>query len=189
MKRIILFLLISFLLFSLGCVEPKNQTSAEPGATPSIEQLLYQESANTSTSITATPAEIPPPPVITPLWGTPITDNLTHLPSVYISSVQFDAPGDDRNNLNGEWVKITNSDSISVVMTGWELSEARDKYAYIFPEFTLSPGATVTIFTGSGTNTTTELYINRDMPIWSNDGDIATLRDASGNVIDQKISR
>jgi len=52
--------------------------------------------------------------------------------SVYISSINFDAPGNDHDNLNGEWVKITNGGSESVVMTGWSLSDEGNKHVYTY---------------------------------------------------------
>jgi len=105
--------------------------------------------------------------------------------AVYISSVNFDASGNDHNNLNGEWVKITNSGSNSVVMTSWSLSDDGNKHVYRFPSFSLSSGSTVTVFTGSGTNTADKLYMRFSRAVWNNDGDTATLKDSHGNVIDQ----
>ena len=109
--------------------------------------------------------------------------------SVYISSINFDAPGNDHDNLNGEWVKITNGGSESIVMTGWSLSDDGDKHVYRLPSFTLPSGSTVTVFTGSGTNTATKLYMRFSRAVWNNGGDTATLKDISGNIIDRKSNR
>ena len=109
--------------------------------------------------------------------------------SVYISSINFDAPGNDHNNLNGEWVKITNGGSESVVMTGWSLSDEENKHVYRFPSFMLPSGSVVTVFTGSGTNTATRLYMRFGRAVWNNGGDTATLKDGSGNIIDRKSNR
>lgn len=106
--------------------------------------------------------------------------------SIYISAVNFDAPGNDHQNLNGEWVKITNKGSGPVDMVGWRLSDEGTKHVYTFPSFTLSPGSTVTVFTGSGMNTATELYMGFGKAVWNNDGDTATLKDARGNIVDQR---
>jgi len=43
--------------------------------------------------------------------------------SVYISAINFDAPGNDHNNLNGEWVRISNSGDTSISLTGWTLCD------------------------------------------------------------------
>jgi hypothetical protein len=106
--------------------------------------------------------------------------------SVYISAINFDAPGNDHQNLNGEWVKITNSGPDSVTMTGWRLSDEGNKHVYRFPTFALSSGSGVTVYTGSGMNTATALYMGFKQAVWNNDGDTATLRDSAGNIISQK---
>ncbi len=87
-------------------------------------------------------------------------------------------------NLKDEWVKITNSGASPVTMTGWKITDEDVKHTYIFPQFILSSGAIVTLHTGKGTDTNTELYWGSGRPIWNNDGDIATLYDANGNLID-----
>ena len=73
--------------------------------------------------------------------------------SVSISAINFDAPGNDHQNLNGEWVRITNYGSTSVIMSGWTMSDNGNKHIYRFPQsFGLNPGASVTIYTGCGSN-------------------------------------
>ncbi len=106
--------------------------------------------------------------------------------SVYISAINFDAPGNDHQNLNGEWVKIANSGPDPVTMTGWRLSDEGNKHVYRFPSFTISPGSSVTVYTGSGRNTATDLYMGFSQAVWNNDGDTATLIDTAGNIISQR---
>jgi len=106
--------------------------------------------------------------------------------SVYISDINFDAPGNDNQNPNGEWVRITNDGSSGVNMNGWTLSDEGENYEYPFHSFILSPGADVTLFSGSGQDSATELYMGFDRAIWNNDGDVATLKDDQGTIIDQK---
>lgn len=76
---------------------------------------------------------------------------------VIIFSVNYDAEGDDRKNLNGEYVIIKNTGETDVDMTGWILEDEAN-HKFHFPIFTLKAGSTVTVYTGSGTNTETELY-------------------------------
>ncbi len=163
-------------------IEGKDLTTA-----PTLTPVVISTPVVTSTpEVAHTPtatSTLEPTPTPTPEQIPTITPSV----SIYISAVQFDAPGNkDRSNLNGEWVKITNSGRDSITMTSWKLSDEGSKHVYVFPSFVLSPGATVTIFTGSGTNTATELYMGRGAPIWNNDGDTAILRDANGNIIDQR---
>jgi competence protein ComEC len=106
--------------------------------------------------------------------------------SVYISAVQFDAPGDDEKNLNGEWVRISNSGDEPVLLAGWTLADRNSAEPYQFPAFLLLPKSSVTVYTGSGTMNDTALYRERTKPVWGNHGDLATLKDGNGNIIDRK---
>jgi beta-lactamase superfamily II metal-dependent hydrolase len=106
--------------------------------------------------------------------------------SVYISAVQFNAPGDDTQNLNGEWVRLTNRGDGAVLLTSWTLSDRSSTEPYRFPAFLLLPGSSVTVYTGSGVLNDTALFMGRTGPLWGNSGDLATLRDGSGNIIDRQ---
>jgi hypothetical protein len=105
---------------------------------------------------------------------------------VYISAVQFNAPGDDTVNLNGEWVRLASRGDGPVLLTGWTLADRSSAEPYRFPAFLLLPGNTVTVYTGSGALNDTALFMGRTEPLWGNSGDRATLRDGSGSIIDQR---
>lgn len=106
--------------------------------------------------------------------------------SVSISAVQFNAPGDDTKNLNGEWVRLANRGDDAVLLTGWTLADRNSAEPYRFPAFLLLPGNSVTIYTGSGVLNDTALFMGRTEPVWGNSGDLATLKDGNGNIIDQR---
>ena len=105
-------------------------------------------------------------------------------PGIEIAEVTFDPPGDDRDNLNGEWVVIANNADASIDMTGFTLSDDSD-HVYSFGDFVLSAGGTVKVFTGSGADTLTSLYWGSKSPIWNNDGDTAYLRNSDGSLLDE----
>jgi competence protein ComEC len=105
---------------------------------------------------------------------------------VKIAAVQFNAPGDDRENLNGEWVRITNSGEGSVLIAGWTLSDTSGADPYTFPAYLLLSQASVTVYTGSGGMNDTALFMGRTEPVWGNRGDTAFLRDGSGNLVDTR---
>ena len=105
--------------------------------------------------------------------------------SVYISAVQFDAPGDERQNMNAEWVRLTNRGDGMVLLAGWTLSAKTGSHPYMFPAFVLMPKSSVTIHSGRGKMNDTALFMGLDTPIWNNSGDV-TLKDGSGTIIDQK---
>jgi competence protein ComEC len=105
---------------------------------------------------------------------------------VYISAAQFDAPGDDRKNLNSEWVRLTNRGEGFVLLSGWTLSDTTGSHRYVLPAFVLMPGSSVIVYSGKGTMNDTALFMGLDEPIWGNTSDEATLKDGSGNIIDQR---
>jgi hypothetical protein len=75
-----------------------------------------------------------------------------------------------------EHVEIKNTGTTPVVMTGWTLRD-EGSYEFVFPDFTLQPGAAVKVWVFTGTNDAENLYSGLKSPVWNNDSDIATLRD------------
>jgi hypothetical protein len=126
------------------------------------------------------PLTIPVPAVSFPVLQTGIA------PSLQIDVIRFDAPGDDRKNLNGEWVRIVNNGDGPVLMAGWTLSDRTGAEPYTFPAFLILPRRSVTVYTGSGLMNDTALFMGRTEPLWGNSGDEAILRDGSGSVIDRR---
>ncbi len=91
-------------------------------------------------------------------------------------------------NLQDEWVQISNTGSSPVSLNGWKIEDEGNKHTYTFLSYTLNAGTTVTVFTGKGTNSATELYWQLDNPIWNNGGDTASLYDDSGKLV-SKLDR
>jgi hypothetical protein len=137
---------------------------------------------------------VPLPPVTLP----PLPANLTipvpvltapqigNASSISISATQFDAPGDDRQNLNGEWVQLTNRGQDTVLIAGWTLSDKDQGILYTFPAIFLVPNESVTVFSGTGTLNNTALFMGKTDPVWGNSGDMAILKDGKGTIIDQR---
>jgi competence protein ComEC len=86
-------------------------------------------------------------------------------------------------SLTDEWVKVTNKGSSPVSLSGWKIEDEGSKHIYTFSSYTLDVGATVTVYTGKGTNSATELYWQLGSPVWNNDGDTAYLYDNSGQLV------
>ncbi len=101
---------------------------------------------------------------------------------IIIKNVSFIATSPEKENLNGEWVEIANMGSSAESLDKWTL-EDRQNHTYTFNNFTLNAGSSVKVHTGSGNDTATDLYWNRNTPVWNNEGDVATLKDASGKVV------
>ena len=80
-----------------------------------------------------------------------------------------------------EYVQLRGSGGSSIVMTGWVLLDD-DGNVYVFPQLTLFPNGTVNVHTEAGLDTVSNLYWNKDEPVWDQ-GDIVTLLDPEGNVL------
>jgi hypothetical protein len=101
---------------------------------------------------------------------------------IAITNANFAAPSPEKENLDEEWVEISNLGSADVSLAGWTLEDAQN-HTYKFPDFSLKAGNAAKIRTGTGNDTSVDLFWNRSSSIWNNDGDVATLKDASGNII------
>ncbi|NUC72500.1 lamin tail domain-containing protein [Haloterrigena sp. SYSU A558-1] len=100
-----------------------------------------------------------------------------------ISTIHADAAGSDNSNLNDEYIEVTNERSTAVDMTGWTFSDAAG-HTYYFPAgFELGAGESVTIYTGSGSDTDSELYWGQSSAVWNNDGDTVTVTSADGETV------
>ena len=97
---------------------------------------------------------------------------------------QYDAPGDDNLNLNQEWVRLTNAGTTTIDLSGWHVADESSSHRYQFDDLTLAPGASVTLFTGCGSDTDTQRYwCNEDSAVWNNGGDTVFVQDPSGNTV------
>ena len=99
-----------------------------------------------------------------------------------ISEFQFDASGDDNDNLNEEFVVIKNSCENEIDMTSWTVKDESASNMYTFSAFTFSADSEFTLFSGKGVDSATELYWGRTQAVWNNDADTLFLRDTDGNL-------
>jgi len=159
--------------------EPLSLRSGDPippGTTDLVQPLatyLARSSPRTDTPVaTDTPAATD--------GGTP-TENTSG--DLVIDRVRADAAGDDRDNLNDEYVVFRNAGAEPLAMGGWTVADEAG-HSYTVPDgFTLEPDATVTLHTGSGTDTDTDLYWGSGRPIWNNGGDTVTVTDADNETV------
>ncbi len=110
--------------------------------------------------------------------------------TLVIIQVEYDAQGNDNDNLNGEWVDIENRGGTATDMTGWVLKDESATRRFNFPNgMVLDVGTEVRVFTGCGVDTvgpsSAELYWCEDGAVWNNDGDTAFLLDPEGNIHDE----
>ena len=119
---------------------------------------------------TATPSKSPTPTrTSTPVPGVSIKD------IVYAPSVALD-----------EYVLIENTGSNSVDMEGWWIKVESTGDRHDFPDnFTLGEDKSVKVWTKTGQNTSSNLYLGQTVPIWDNQADCAYLRDENGDLVDK----
>ncbi len=99
---------------------------------------------------------------------------------MYIQTIDYNPTGLD---LAGEYVLLTNRGGTTANLVGWMLCDLA-AHCYQFASFNLGPAASVQLWTKSGTDDATNLYWGLGNPIWNNDGDTATLRNAVNEVVD-----
>lgn len=90
----------------------------------------------------------------------------------------------EASSLNDERVKITNTGSSALDLSGYTLSD-KAGYSYTFSSFTLGAGDSVYVHTGSGSDDADDVYIGYETEIWNDGGDTATVTTAGGTTADQ----
>jgi competence protein ComEC len=100
-----------------------------------------------------------------------------------VVGVNADAEGDDRENLNDEYVVFENTGTGVLDLSGWTVMDAAGA-SYTFPEgTTLAAGVELRLHTGSGTDSETDVYWGSGSPIWNNGGDTVIVTNAQGDTV------
>jgi len=102
-----------------------------------------------------------------------------------VATINADAEGNDNENLDDEYVVLENTGDSDLDLSGWTVTDEAGK-TYTFGEFTLAAGERVTLHTGSGNDTVTDVYWGREGAVWNNGGDTVTVRDDSGTVVAER---
>jgi hypothetical protein len=103
--------------------------------------------------------------------------------SIKITRIHYAQKGTD---LDTEYIVFKNTSGSTIQMKGWKVvsKPSSDNQHYFFPRTSVAPGASVTLYTGHGTNTSGKRYWNANGPRWDNDGDKAVLKNARPTVVD-----
>jgi len=102
----------------------------------------------------------------------------------------WDADGNDADDVNGEWVKIKNLDTITPLpLTGWYLRDSGLRRYTFPPGAYIAPNSSITVFAGQGEPFNGEYFWNLTAPVFENVtgddrgmGDGAYLFDPQGDV-------
>ncbi|MFC7070482.1 lamin tail domain-containing protein [Halobaculum lipolyticum] len=155
----------------------REGTAIEPGDTTPVEERAVI-SGDTVTERTSTSTET--------ATATPMPDGGSTPGTLSLVEVHADAAGSDRENLNDEYVVFENTGDSELDLSGWTVADSAD-HVYTMPEgTTLAPGEQLTLRTGSGSDTETELYWGSSAPIWNNGGDTVTVTADDGSIVLQE---
>jgi micrococcal nuclease len=97
--------------------------------------------------------------------------------------LMWDAPGNDTENLNGEYAGIKNESAYDIDIGGWTVKDSATKI-YEFKHYILKSGEKTFLFSGSGTDSGGRFYWNSSQPVWNNDHDTLYLRDSAGLLVE-----
>jgi LysM repeat protein len=119
---------------------------------------------------TDTPIPFEPP---TPVSANPPSDSQ---PQVMIEEVLA------HGNYADEFIEIYNPGPTALLLD-WSLSDQQG-HVYVFPNLSLGTGGRVRVHTGRGENSLPDLYWGLAAAVWGEAGDIASLRDNQGKLVD-----
>ena len=97
-------------------------------------------------------------------------------------NINCDAEGDDRINLNGEYVIFKNNNNFDINLGGWTVKDLSTNI-YDFGKIIFKSGSELILFSGNGKDSENKLYWNSIKPIWNNDHDTLYLRDSDGLIV------
>ncbi|WP_232687502.1 lamin tail domain-containing protein [Halobacterium zhouii] len=159
-------------------------TTTTPGTATTPETATTSGTTTTATGTTPKTATTPATAMrtlTTTATGRPGTSS-----GLAVVTVHEDASGDEYDNLDDEYVVFENAGDQPLDLSEWTVVDEAG-HTYVFPSgVTLDPGEQVTLRTGVGTDTATDLYWGSDAPVWNNGGDTVTVRNDDGATVTEE---
>jgi competence protein ComEC len=153
----------------------RDASSVQPGSTAPVEERARIGAAPAGTAAATETA--------TAIATDGGTDTDAGTGELVLETINADAAGDDRENLDDEYVVFRNAGDETLALGGWTVRDESGK-TYAFPDgFTLAAGASVRLHTGSGTDTDTDLYWDAGRPVWNNGGDTVIVENNDGETV------
>lgn len=111
--------------------------------------------------------------------------------TLHITSFHANGAGNDRADPNVEYLRVCNITDEPLSLRGYIITNIR-KQRFPFPDITIPAGHTVEVHSGQGPHQTNpraqlEIHLGSDHPIWNNDRDLATILDAQGQKVDERL--
>ena len=109
---------------------------------------------------------------------------------LHMTSFHANAPGNDNNFVNGEYIRVTNITDHTLDLSEYYITNLSGA-KWDFPKMELPAGNTVKIFSGTGWHQRNpekqlEIYLGSHRPIWDNEHDRATIYNRSNKVQDSR---
>lgn len=114
------------------------------------------------------------------------TDGSDGTTGLSVARIHADADGNDHDNLNDEYVVLKNSGNDAVDIAGWTISDDSGHTYRVPSGVSMKPGATLTLYSGAGSNSASKLYWGSVSAVWNNGGDTIIVRNAAGDVVLRK---
>ncbi|RLI98036.1 MAG: hypothetical protein DRO99_01755 [Candidatus Aenigmatarchaeota archaeon] len=96
--------------------------------------------------------------------------------------LRYNAIGDDRDNLNDEYVEFRNHCDHNLDMTGWRVEDSTGK-EYVFGEFMAKSKEMFKLRTGAGDDGPENVFWNSRVPVWNNAGDRLRMWNRAGQLV------
>ncbi len=111
--------------------------------------------------------------------------------SFHFTSFHANAAGDDRENVNGEYLRLCNITTEAQSLDGFRITDATGA-SWDLPGIIVPAGHTVKIHSGRGDNqadpaSQLAIFLGSPTPIWNNKEDRATLFDRYDAVVDTRL--
>ena len=97
--------------------------------------------------------------------------------------INYDAEGNDNQNLNDEYVIVENISSKDVNIGDWTVKDSATNI-YKFCSFLFKKDSIIYLFSGSGIDSNGNFYWGGTRPVWNNNHDTLYLRDAEGLLVE-----
>lgn len=110
--------------------------------------------------------------------------------NLHMTSFHANAPGDDQQNINGEYIRVTNITADALNIEGYTITNLHGEI-FTFPSMIIPAGNTFKVISGSGRNQSDpqkqlEVYLGSYRPIWNNEHDVATIYSPEKKVQDSR---
>ena len=119
------------------------------------------------------------------IWS---TDN--YASTLHMTSFHANAAGDDRENVNGEYLRVCNITTEPLNIDGYRITDASGS-SWTFPDMVVPPGHTFKVHSGIGEDqkdpsSQLAIYLGSPTPVWNNKSDRATIYDRYDQVVDSR---